>query len=86
MPKIDHENHKLDIIAGDKENTEWLVIDDVYILYKYSGTDKVIFWECSEIRAFNCPFKAATYIDDDNELQPHDCGQTILGTIMQKVQ
>ena len=91
-PKNDHESHKLYVIAGDKENTEWLVIDDVYILHKYSGTDKVTFWECSGRRAFNCPFKAATFIDDENELQlnmmykldTHDCGQTKLGPIMQK--
>ena len=91
-PKIDHEKHMLEIIAGVKEGSEWLVVDDMYILHKYSSTDKVTFWQCSGRRSFNCPFKAATYVDDNNEihlnmmykLETHDCGQTKIGPIMQK--
>ena len=29
------DNVKLDIITGDKDGSEWLVLDDVYILHKY---------------------------------------------------
>ena len=31
----DLEKHKVEIIAGDKKGSEWLVIDDIYILHKY---------------------------------------------------
>ena len=31
----DLSSHKLEIIGGAKEGSEWLVLDDVYILHKY---------------------------------------------------
>ena len=65
--KEDLSNHKLEIIGGDKEGSEWLVLDDVYILHKYRTTREEIFWECSGRRAFDCPFKAATD-DADSEV------------------
>ena len=88
------ENHEVEVIAGDKEGSEWLVLDDIYILHKYRTTENEIFWECSGRRTCDCPFKAATTLkdDDDNKhelvfmykLDMHDCGQTKLGPIMQK--
>ena len=92
----DLEKHKVEIIAGDKEGSEWLVIDDIYILHKYRTSENEIFWECSGRRAFDCPFKAATTQKDEGDdnpelelvfmykLETHDCGQTKLGPIMQK--
>ena len=92
----DLEHHKVELIAGDKEGSEWLVLDDIYILHKYRTSGDEIFWECSGRRAFDCPFKAATTQKDDDEENPepelifmykldtHDCGQTKLGPIMQK--
>ena len=58
MQNEDLEKHKIEIIAGDKEGSEWLVIDDIYILHKYRTSENEIFWECSGRRAFDCPFKA----------------------------
>ena len=92
----DLEHHKVELIAGDKEGSDWLVLDDIYILHKYRTSGDEIFWECSGRRAFDCPFKAATTQKDDDEENPepelvfmykldtHDCGQTKLGPIMQK--
>ena len=92
----DLSSHKLEIIGGDKEGSEWLVLDDVYILHKYRTTREEVFWECSGRRAFDCPFKAATSRKDDEDeggnvelvfmyrVDSHDCGQTKLGPILQK--
>ena len=92
----DLEKHKVEVIAGDKEGSEWIVIDDIYIFHKYRTSGKEIFWECSGRRAFDCPFKAATTQKDEGDdnpevelvfmykLETHDCGQTKLGPNMQK--
>ena len=92
----DLSSHKLEIIGGDKEGSERLVLDDVYILHKYRTTRGEVFWECSGRRAFDCPFKAATSRKDDEDeggnvelvfmyrVDSHDCGQTKLGPILQK--
>ena len=88
------EKHEVEVIAGDKEDSEWLVLDDIYILHKYRTTENEIFWECSGRRTCDCPFKAATTLKDDDDnnheivfmykLDKHDCGQTKIGPIMQK--
>ena len=87
------DNVKLDIITGDKDGSEWLVLDDVYILHKYRSTETETFWECSGRRHFDCPVKAATVVGDDGDKQElifmykadrHDCGQTKMGPILQK--
>ena len=88
------EKCKLEIIAGDKEGSEWLVLDDLFILHRYRSLGNQNFWECSGRRAFNCPFKAATMVSEDDDeklelvymykLDRHDCGQTKMGPILQK--
>ena len=87
------DNVKIDIITGDKDGSEWLVLDEVYILHKYRSTETEMFWECSGRRHFNCPVKAATAVTDDGEKHEliymykadrHDCGQTKMGPILQK--
>ena len=60
-------NVKVDIIPGDKDGSEWLVLDDVYILHKYRSTDTENFLEWSGRRHFNCPVKAATAVTEDGE-------------------
>ena len=60
-------SHKLEKIVGDKEGSEWLLLDDVYILHKYRTTRGEVFWECSGRRTFDCPFKAATSRKDDED-------------------
>ena len=61
------ENHEVEVLAGDKEGSEWLVLDDIYILHKYRMTENEIFWECSGRRICDCPFKAATTLKDDDD-------------------
>ena len=85
---------KLEMIAGDKEGSEWLVLDSLFILHRYRSLGNQTFWECSGRRAFNCPFKATTIVNEDDDeklelvymykLDRHDCGQTKMGPILQK--
>ena len=88
------EKCKLEMIAGDKKGSEWLVLDNLFILHRYRSLGNQNFWKCSGRRAFNRPFKAATIVnkDDDEKLElffmykldMHDCGQTKMGPILQK--
>ena len=85
------EKVKVDIIEGDKQNSKWLVVNDIYICHRYQGSESETFWECWGRRKFNCPFKLGTYLDSDGNLKVnfmykldcHDCEQTKLGPIMQ---
>ena len=82
---------KVEFIEGDKPDSKWLVVDDVYICHRYQGTEIETFWECSGRRKYDCPFKLGTVLDDDGNLEVsfmykldcHHCGQTKLGPIMQ---
>ena len=81
----------VEFIEGDKPDSKWLVVDEVYICHRYQGTELETFWECGGRRKYGCPFKLGTVIDDDGNLEVsfmykfdcHHCGQTKLGPIMQ---
>ena len=62
----DLEKHKVEIIAGDKEGSEWLVIDDIYILHTQKHESD------------NIPEVELVFM---YKLDTHDCGQTKLGPI-----
>ena len=94
MPKEELEKVKVETIEGDKSGSIWLVLDDVFMLYKYGYEGKEeTFWECSERRRNNCKFKAATLVSDNPEaltlsysykFETHSCTQSKSGPIMQK--
>ena len=82
-------------IDGDKEGSNWLVLDDIFILHKYGYKgENEVFWECQDRRRNGCNFKAATLLGDENQevpelsfsykLNTHSCGQSKVGPIMQK--
>ena len=84
-------DHVVELVAGEKSGSEWLILDDIYILHKKDKTSNEIFWECSGRRRFNCRFKCATFEGENGmeisfmyKLETHDCGQTKLGPIMHK--
>ena len=94
LSKEDLGKVKTELIEGDKPGSKWLVLDDVYILYKYGyeGKDET-FWECSERRRNKCRFKAATVAGDDLEnptlsysykFDIHECNQNKVDPIIQK--
>jgi hypothetical protein len=41
------EGIKVGIINGDKPDSKWLVVDDIYICHHYQGSEDETFWECS---------------------------------------
>lgn len=94
MPQEELDKVKVEVIDGDKAGSKWLVLDDVFMLYKYGYEGKEeTFWECSERRRNNCRFKAATLAGDDTDnvalsyaykFETHSCDQTKVGPILQK--
>ena len=44
----DYENYKIEIIQGDKKNSEWLVLNQEYICHRndISATGEYHYWEC----------------------------------------
>ena len=68
MPQEELDKVKVEVIDGDKAGSKWLVLDDVFMLYKYGYEGKEeTFWECSERRRNKCRFKAATLAGDDTD-------------------
>ena len=47
-------DHVVELVAGEKAGSEWLVLDNIYIFHKKDKTSNEIFWECSGRRRFNC--------------------------------
>ena len=68
LSKEDLGKVKTELIEGDESGSKWLVLDDVYILYKYGyeGKDETL-RECSERTQNKCRFKGATVAGDDLE-------------------
>ena len=84
-------SHFIEIVPGEKDGSEWLVLGGIYILHKKEKTTNQIFWECSGRRRFNCRFKCATFRGKDRlelafmyKLETHDCGQSKTGPIIHK--
>jgi hypothetical protein len=82
---------KVELVPGEKSGSEWLIVDDTFILHKKDKSANEVFWECSGRRRFNCPFKCATCVGENGlelsfmyKLETHDCGQTKMGVIMHK--
>ena len=57
------------IIDGDKDDSKWLVVDEIYICHRYRGSEEETFWECSGRRKYKCPFKLGTFFDADGEIR-----------------
>ena len=73
-------DQRIEIIPGEKVNSEWLVLNDLYILHKNrSFVNGNVIWECKHRRGMGCPFRMET--SDNNEilwmfkLDIHKCGQ-----------
>ena len=74
---------KLDIVAGEKSNSVWLVLDDSYALTKnkeFKNGKSV--WECRGRRHNGCPFKMEIQIEGDvlsviwmYNVKTHTCAQ-----------
>ena len=58
---------KAEIIEGDKEDSKWLVVNDVQICHKSEETEGEVLWKCSAYRHCNCPFKIRTKQKDNEE-------------------
>ena len=41
------EKIQVSIIDGDKDDSKWLVVDEIYICHRYRGSEEETFWECS---------------------------------------
>ena len=82
---------KVEVVPGEKSGSEWLIVNDTFILHKKDKSANEVFWECSGRRRFSCPFKCATSETEDGlelsfmyKLETHDCGQSKIAVIMHK--
>ena len=85
---------KAEIIEGDKEDSKWLVVNDVQICHKSEETEGEVLWKCSAYRHCNCPFKIRTKQKDNEEdlvevtmmtnEDEHTCAQDKVGPILHK--
>ena len=58
MPKSKWSEQKLEIIPGEKKGSEWLIINDEFILNKNrTFKNGNILWECRSRRRYKCPFR-----------------------------
>ena len=73
----------IEIVPGEKSNSEWLVLNDLYILHKNrSFKNGNVVWECKHRRGMGCPFRMETGISNEEieilwMYKPalHKCGQ-----------
>ena len=65
---------RVEIITGDKPNTQWLLVDDRYFCHlktKSQREDVAQYgWECKQRRVQNCPYKISTRITKEGG--PHE--------------
>ena len=56
----------IEIVPGEKSNSEWLVLNDLYILHKSrSFKNGNVVWECKHRRGMGCPFRMETGISNE---------------------
>ena len=66
LPENDLSSQKCEKIAGEKENSVWLIMNNKYILHKLREfKNGNVVWECKFRRALACPFKCETSESDD---------------------
>ena len=58
-------NHKIELVPGEKDGSEWMILDDIFNLHKKDKSANETFWECSGRRRLNCQFKCATFEGED---------------------
>ena len=86
---------KLEIIEGERDGCNWLVIDDVHICFlrKDKGTKETTLWECSGRRRLGCKFKIRTTNPDGvgalevvkmSDPEIHICSADKVAPLMQK--
>ena len=86
---------KLEIIEGERDGCNWLVIDDVHICFlrKDKGTKETTLWECSGRRRLGCEFKIRTTNPDGagalevvkmSNPEIHTCSADKVAPLMQK--
>ena len=86
---------KLEIIEGERDGCNWLVIDDVHICFlrKDKGTKETTLWECSGRRRLGCKFKIRTTNPDGagalefvkmSDPEIHTCSADKVAPLMQK--
>ena len=86
---------KLEIIEGERDGCNWLVIDDVHICFlrKDKGTKETTLWECSGRRRLGCEFRIRTTNPDGagalevvkmSDPEIHTCSADKVAPLMQK--
>ena len=76
-------DQRIEIIPGKKVNSEWLVLNDLYIQHKNrSFVNGNVIWECKHRRGMGCPFRMETAGNNEKieilwmfKLDIHKCGQ-----------
>ena len=54
-------DERIEIIPSKKVNSEWLVLNDLYIQHKNrSFVNGNVIWECKHRRGMGCPFRMET--------------------------
>ena len=67
MPKSKWSEQKLEIIPGEKKGSEWLIINDEFILNKNrTFKNGNIVWECRSRRWYKCPFRMETEMGEES--------------------
>ena len=89
----DFSNHNVEVIAGDKSGSQWLVINKTWIFHKNTASvdGSEVFWECTVRRKFTCPARAATRNLENGDLEIiylyhsdcHQCDQDGIDVIKQ---
>ena len=60
-------DQKVQIIPGEKKGSEWLIVNERFILNKNrTFKNGNIVWECRSRRRFKCPFRMETEVEDDS--------------------
>ena len=60
------ENVEIELIDGNKPNSNWLVLEKSYVCHvnDKSCDSDIVYWECKRRRHDKCPFKCATQLDE----------------------
>ena len=67
---VDLSTVKLEVVAGNKESSRWLIVDGIHICHQQQETEKDLLWRCEDYRHFKCPFKiTTTKLEGENELK-----------------
>ena len=71
IPEDELNSINVEIIKGNRANSQWLILDQTYICHKndQSVEGDLIYWECSKRRQQNCTFREGTEVNDQGNLR-----------------